>query len=194
MTENILDAKSDLFVRAYYGGGVVYTNGAVPRIHYAATESGGTEDKPHKKLMREWYGLKPVSGHAWYTWALCPHRLVGMKCESQRGAYGRCPIYYSHGYPAYDHPRAWRDGDGNLVITLEPWGNPFAQHDELTTLATDLNGIGVAMAYEGRSPYGASYVLFLANAETRMGAVMTTRGGFNSVLDAELALNHVQEN
>jgi hypothetical protein len=26
------------------------------------------------------------------------------------------------------------------------------------------------------------------------GAVMTTRGGFNSVLDARLALNHVQEN
>ena len=72
--------------------------------------------------MKDWYGLIPLPGVRWWSAAQCPHRLVRRRCES-----GYCRWVRDGGWnwPLWDHARAWRNTDGALVISLEPWGSPF---------------------------------------------------------------------
>lgn len=149
----------------------IYDLAPVPRMHYAASENGCTDTPTHRRLMREWYELTPVRGTAWWEWARCPHRLAGVRCPTRDPMncalvvpYRMCGIW--------DHGRAWRDVRGDLVVTLEPWGNPFDRTDEFAELERELQGLDIATAFEGRSPYGASYVLFMAATSTVAGARM----------------------
>jgi len=132
----------------------IYRHGPISRLHYGACIDGNfTDDRAHKQLMRDWYGLTPMTGHSWRYGAQCPHHVVGRRCE----------LHYN--LPAiWDHPRAWRDSDGIKVVTLEPWGNPFASVEEYARLEAECQDFGINIRFEGRSPYGASYILFLKRA------------------------------
>jgi hypothetical protein len=55
------------------------------------------------------------------------------------------------------------------VVKLEPYGNPLDFPQRFAALETELNALGVVMSFEGRSPYGASYVLFLMSEGTGTG-------------------------
>lgn len=149
----------------------IYDQAPVPRAHYAASVSGCTDDSVHRRLMTEWYGLTPVRGTGWMEWARCPHRLAGVRCPT--GDPSNCALtapYRECGI--WDHARAWRDVHGDLVFTLEPWGNPFDRAAEFAEVERELRGLGIATSFEGRSPYGASYVLFIAAASTSIGTRM----------------------
>ncbi|QSM92993.1 hypothetical protein I3U40_18220 [Mycobacteroides abscessus subsp. abscessus] len=149
---------------------VVYERGPIDRLFYGATEDPrGADYGTWKRLMRDWYGLTPLRGDAWVTRALCAHNLVGKKCPAVS-----CPIVaqFMDRPGLWDHARAWRTHGGELVFTLEPWGNPFDSVDIHAAMERELDAIGVSMAFEGRSPYGSSYVLFLTEANTELGARM----------------------
>ena len=133
----------------------VYFNTPVPRRYYGATATGGTDDRVWKRLMREWYGLTPCRGDAWETWARCPHHVGSGRCPRN------CREWESSHRPLWDHARAWRDLDGNVVITLEPWGDPFHEAEAYARLTAELDAHGIRVGFEGRSPYGASYLLAL---------------------------------
>lgn len=139
-----------------------------PRPHFGATVTGGTNTALHKQLMREWYGLNPVRGDGWWDWAVCPHRLTGRKCSDPM----KCALTKEHrtGCGVWDHARAWRANGGDLIYTLEPYGNPYDHTEDFAELERDLARIGVVTAFEGRSPYGASYIIFVAHEKTPLGA------------------------
>jgi hypothetical protein len=142
----------------------------IQRPLYAATVTGGTDERMWKRLMKQWYGLTPAHGDNWDGWAECPHRLVKQRCESSTsGGYCRWVREGDWHRLPWDHARAWRNSDGELVITLEPWGNPFDIADTFAALKRHLDDLGVAVSFEGRSPYGASYILFLMSADTDLG-------------------------
>lgn len=144
---------------------VLYTRPPVPRPYYAATASGSADSDVHKKLMLEWYGLTPVRGSAWYSWADCPCRLVSKRCGNECS-----PWTVRDGYSGiWDHARAWRNADGELVITMEPWGSPYDAAYVFARLAKELRELGIVTCFEGRSPYGASYILFAFNENTEAG-------------------------
>ncbi|MBS4103885.1 hypothetical protein [Tsukamurella paurometabola] len=146
--------------------------GPLRRRHYGApAATGNTDDAVWKQLMDEWYGLKPVRGDNWLLWAACPHRLIGKRCRC-----GGLPWQTTYS-DVWDHARAWRNGDGTLVITLEPWGNPFDQTAQFVDLERDLTELGITTAFEGRSPYGASYILFLIAADSPWGRVFERTPG-----------------
>ena len=130
----------------------IYAAGPITRQHYGAVTTGGTDDRIHKQLMTQWYGLTPMTGPSWRRGARCPHHVIGKRCTEHRCVPTRT---------LWDHARAWRDTDGIKVITLEPWGDPFQSADDYQTLQTQLAALNINITYEGRSPYGASYVLFL---------------------------------
>jgi len=121
----------------------ILTTGPIDRPHYAAVVTGSTDDAVWKRLMREWYGLTPARGLNWYYWADCPHRIVGMRCPSAFGPDHRVDKDYrchrwhwDHNELLWDHARAWRNADGELVITLEPYGNPY----DMTSLVGGVSG------------------------------------------------------
>ncbi|TXI55919.1 hypothetical protein [Mycolicibacter arupensis] len=147
----------------------LYANAPVRRPFYAATASGCTDEAIHKRLMLEWYGLTSVRGSAWYQWAYCPCRLSGKRCVRECMSWKLRPSIRG----IWDHARAWRNADGDLVFTTEPWGNPFDTTDEFASLTAELDELGIVTSFEGRSPYGASYVLFAVNADTAAGKRMS---------------------
>lgn len=135
----------------------IYRGGPISRLHYGAVSpaTGCTDHRTHRRLMADWYGLTPLTGWHWWTGAACPHRAVSRRCPG----WPTCqPL------PLWDHPRAWRDSDGIKTVTLEPWGNPFRTIEAYFDLTEALEPLNAAVAYEGRSPYGASYVLFIKPA------------------------------
>lgn len=133
--------------------------GPMDRPRYGATGAGYTNDAVWKKLMRDWYGLRPVAGDGWM--AYCPHRLIGKRCNGYNRYGGPPCVWMTLNRPVvWDHARAWRDRAGVMVITLEPYGSPR----QLGELERDLSAMGVVSYFEGRSPYGASYILFLKRA------------------------------
>lgn len=176
MTDNILDVRrqEQLGSIGTYMDVPVLTTAPVSRTHYGATITGCTDDALHKKYMLEWYGLAPVrNSWNWKRWAYCPHRLInGKPCAEGRDD-GRCEIV-GESYPngIWDHARAWRNGDGDLVYTVEPWGNPVLAAEEILDLSQRLEKHGIVMSFEGRSPYGSSYVLFMTSVNNRMGTQM----------------------
>lgn len=144
--------------------GDILTTGPINRRHYGATTySMGTDDSVWKKLMGEWYGLKPVPGDGWLRGSWSLDWVAKRRC-----ALPDCGDSDLHELaPVWDHTRAWRDRDGEKVLTLEPYGNPFetypaAQFASLRRMCEDR---GLDIGFEGRSPYGASYILFLKRAD-----------------------------
>lgn len=141
-----------------------------------ASEGAGTDENKHKRLMKKWYGLTPFE----YDWVYpCPYRLLG-EHEPELDEFGEYegPRYtgfsdrddqlchcdsvrvYKHtpGFQlVWDHARGWNDKFGRPVITLEPYG--FPKIEEVESFVAPLERIRIG--FEGRSPYGASYVLFL---------------------------------
>lgn len=55
------------------------------------------------------------------------------------------------------------------MITLEPYGNPFDAVDIYGEMERNLADLGLITCFEGRSPYGASYILFVMRADTQAG-------------------------
>lgn len=152
----------------------VYDNGPIDRPFYASAVTGCTDYALWKRLMHDWYGLTPVRGAGWVNWGMCPHKIVGKRCRDQWGKptsdHYQCEWAIRRDYwPAWDHPRAWRNVEGEVVLTSEPWGNPLDFHPMFAALETELDALGIATAFEGRSPYGASCVLFLFSDTTRAG-------------------------
>lgn len=147
--------------------------GPVSRPYYAATVTGSTDDDLWKQLMFDWYGLRPLRDYGWLRSAHCPRRLAAPEGTHRTGCPDICDwkerVLGGSGYPLWDHARAWRNPDNDLVITLEPYGNPFDLVEDFTHLKAALDDLGVVTAFEGRSPYGASFILFLAGAATRWG-------------------------
>lgn len=151
-----------------------FANTPFPRLCYAASVTGSTNAELHKRLMREWYGLTPARASAYWLWSACPHRLVGKRCTSRDAELCELsmPFREVQGGYLWDHDRAWRNSRGELVYTLEPYGNPFHHADEFREMEAALRSIGVAASVEGRSPYGASYIIFLTDARTAVGKNM----------------------
>lgn len=154
------------------GPGVWYTGGPMVRKYYAATATGSLEFETQKRLMREWYMLdtKDTCVSECRQKAQCEHWLAtGEAHENGVCLSSRTWLYGS----LWDHARAWQHvATGERVLTLEPYGNPFDQHDEFVKLKRDMAAVGVSVSFEGRSPYGASYVLFLAVTSTGIGSTM----------------------
>lgn len=144
-----------------------------------ASESGGTDDDKHKRLMKKWYGLTSMA-HDW-TYP-CPYRLLGQH-EPETDESGELKTYdaewddqdqlchcdsirtlqHTPGFElVWDHVRGWYDSLGRPVITLEPYG--FPRIEEVESYVAPLERVRVG--FEGRSPYGASYVLFLIGPES----------------------------
>jgi hypothetical protein len=137
-------------------------SGPINRLHYGAIHTGyGTDHDIWQKLMWDWYGLKPESDDGWRRGAWDLEWLAEPSCELPE-----IGVHYPS--PVWDHARAWRDRDGEKVVTLEPYGNPFETHS--SAMFADLRSLcearGIDISFEGRSPYGASYILFLKRAET----------------------------
>ena len=149
----------------------IYTAGPITREHYGAVSptTGCTNDHTHKQLMTQWYGLTPLTGHHWRNGAKCPHHAANKQC--------RDPDCYGSTSTLWDHARAWRDTDHTKVITLEPWGNPFTSTPEYQKLRNELDPLNVHITYEGRSPYGASYILFLKTQTTPLQGINPRLGG-----------------
>lgn len=152
----------------------LYPEAPFPRMYFGATADGYTDDTLHKKYAQEWYRLTPLRGDAWRESARCAHRLIGKRCPSKKdNKYAECELmrrYEREGI--WDHARAWRSAYGDLVFTLEPWGSPIWEANRIGKLATELEQLGIAMSFEGRAPYGSSYVLILADAESESGQFM----------------------
>lgn len=167
-----MSAEPDVFGRLVDDRGrKILSTGPIDRPHYAASVSGCTDDALWKRLMLEWYGLTPARGLAWLTWAWCPHRLAGRRCSGDRCTDdgGRPRTWRDRFQPIWDHARAWRTADGELVLTLEPYGNPFDVAPEYAAMVAELDALGVVAGFEGRSPYGASYIVFVAHKDTDLG-------------------------
>lgn len=141
--------------------GPVYFNSPIPRRYFGATATGGTDQDEWKRLMREWYGLVPCRGYAWHDWAMCPHRVGNGRCPENCAEWRS--KHMSGCRAVWDHERAWRDVNGLVVITLEPYGDPFMKEEAETVerLRALVDPMGIEVNFEGRSPYGASYMLAL---------------------------------
>lgn len=155
-----------------------FTNAPVIRQYYAASHTGDTDHALHKQFMMEWYGLRP-GGRSWDTWyyrATCEcWLLTGRNCSIECQYRGR-DLYGL----IWDHPRAWRHiKTDERVLTLEPYGNPFDVYENYLKLEKDMRSKGIAISFEGRSPYGASYVLFLARDDTQIGRRMRNYQRYN---------------
>ena len=141
-----------------------YVSGPVDRLTHGASASGNTDRELWKQLMWEWYQLRPAPD--WAYGVQCPHRLVGQECTSDDQL---CSWDGSRFGPIWDHARMWTNPAGELVLTLEPYGNPFVQAEAFAALERELDELGIATFFEGRSPYGATYVQFLAADDTEAG-------------------------
>lgn len=156
-------------------GDPVYYSGPITRRFYAAAADKGRIDYAvWKRLMREWYGLTPLRGSGWVDRARCAHNLVGKKCQglSSCPKTKACPVALKHlasNGGLWDHARAWRSVDGELVFTVEPWGNPFDHPEAYAALKRDLTELGIESCFEGRSPYGATYIMFMTPADNELG-------------------------
>lgn len=150
----------------------VYDNGPRDRVHYGAVVTGCTDDRLWKKYMQEWYGLTAVRGDGWFLQPRCIHKLIDKKCLSHT-----CPVvrkYDSHHVGIWDHARAWKNGSGEKVFTSEPWGDPLDTAQARLEMERELAELGITVSFEGRSPYGASYILFFTDTRTEEGAQAAT--------------------
>jgi hypothetical protein len=164
---------------------MIFDNGPVNRPYYGSTVTGSTDAKLHKTYMKDWYGLTPLAGDAWRWSAFCAHTLVGKKCEDAKQGHRCAPL---EGLTEiWDHARAWKTEKGERVITLEPWGNAIAQAEMVKHLVSELGKLGIVVAFEGRSPYGASYILFCASRRTNFGAKMSMYGRMHGALGRPVA-------
>lgn len=148
------------------------------RQPYGAGASGYPFMEVWDHYMLEWYGLTPVrDAEGEYPRPVCPHLLVDEKAHEDSLLV--CPLLDTDFWPVSDHARLWKNEAGERVLTLEPWGNPFEMVDEFAALERELDTLGVATCFEGRSPYGASFVLFLAAESTEVGSRARSRSNAN---------------
>jgi len=161
-------------------GRQMHVTGPIDRPHYGSAEAtASTDEAVWKRLTHEWYGLTPVRGMNWCYWAYCPHWIIGKRCPTLQRRTGdyiyhdkhhcRNTWRHDHNPLLWDHARAWRNAAGELVITLEPWGNPYDYAPSFHALERDLDALGIVTCFEGRSPYGATYIMFLMADDTDAG-------------------------
>ncbi len=146
------------------------------RQPYGAGASGYPDKDVWDDYMLEWYGLTPVRDEDGdYLRPVCPHLLVDENAHPDNPL--ECPLNDTNSdfWPVIDHARLWTNEAGERVLTVEPWGNPFDMMDKFVALEKELDMLGVATCFEGRSPYGASFVLFLAADNTEAGRRARTR-------------------
>lgn len=165
------------------GTKMIYNHGPVKRLYHGAAEMDAN-DPLHKKYMKEWYFLDPAPGSSWIHSGYCAHHVLGKRCPKSKKINGYCGIVYPHLWDIWDHCRAWRAENGNRVITLEPWGSPILDAEKIRALQDSLKDIGIDMGFEGRAPYGSSYILFLADHESSFGWKMRTFSQSKSRVDS----------
>jgi hypothetical protein len=136
-------------------------HGPMDRLSYGAAVSGSTDEARWKLFAFEWFGLTPLRGRAWRERAWCAHYVAGVRCTDE------CNIQEHVDMVLWDHARAWRDRSGRVVVTLEPWGNPFGPEHfgQFQRLMDYVAPYGIGVGFEGLSPYGSSYTIFLRKAD-----------------------------
>lgn len=133
-----------------------------------ASESGTTSESEHKRLMKKWYGLTPMEDDWTYP---CLYRLWGLHTPAldiddvvDEDPFCCCHFAGHQGISdlVWDHVRGWYTADRHRtpVVTVEPYGFPRVR--EVMDYVAPL---GLRVGFEGRSPYGASYVLFLVGPD-----------------------------
>lgn len=73
---------------------------------------------------------------------LCPRIVAGQECR------GSACLCADHKMRVFDHGRMWRDRDGNLVLTGEPYG---ISGQEVANLNSDVQHLGLEVMIYGRS-------------------------------------------
>jgi len=73
----------------------------------------GHEAREHRFL--EWYDWIPYRGKR----SICPRVLVGKRCQRNDGRFLGCVC--SRANSIMDHCALWKDKEGNLVFTTEPY-------------------------------------------------------------------------
>jgi len=143
-------------------------NHPLGRQPYGAGAQGYPDMDVWDECMLEWFGLTPVrDAEGEYLRSVCPHHLIDENAHSDNLL--ECPLNDSDFWPVIDHARLWTNEAGERVLTVEPWGNPFDMVVKFAALEKELDLLGIATCFEGRSPYGASFVLFLAADNTEVG-------------------------
>ena len=132
----------------------IYSYGPIARRHYGSISSGeGSDYDVWKKLMKEWYGFTPAEDGDWIDLAVCPCAVLTGEphehwtdCDWDESDYREFP-------GVWRHARAWHNSDGDLVITLEPYGSPLVSADKINRLETALADRGIVVVFEGRDDF-----------------------------------------
>jgi hypothetical protein len=113
---------------------------------------GGRNYADYDKRMLAWHGL-------WYKEVpvLCPLLVADEKCRANGYARGKqclCTI----GGDLLDHKALWRDKDGNLVFTAEPYD---VRMSVLEVFSTGLAQAGLDLEISSRSPWYPTFTTLL---------------------------------
>ena len=98
---------------------------------------------PQAARFRAWFGWRPS------TAVRCPRALAGKRCRQYHQGDNRCICVRLY-HPLLDHPRRWIDGDGEPVLTAEPYefnGDDFAE------VVAECASLGLRVSVRGTSPY-----------------------------------------
>lgn len=109
-----------------------------------------------KDRFQEWFGLR----HA--TETACPRVVAGHPCR-----YGlEDDICICGPSQLLDHARMWRDVDGRLVYTAEPYQ---AHCEDIVTFMANLRAEGLCAHFYGRSPWnpGGTFLIIVRASQER---------------------------
>jgi len=107
-----------------------------------------------KRLFKRWYHWRPAKG------TCCPRRVAGNRCLRFEGSrpWPRCLCERS-GQPLLDHTAMWRDEQGQLVFTTEPY---HADQEHLSAYAEQLRLLGLQLTILPRSGWYEGNTILLA--------------------------------
>ncbi len=109
------------------------------RIVQSFTSSDPYRDQQAR--FRDWFGWRPS------TAVRCPRTIAGKRCRNwANGEPCMCELH-NH---VLDHACRWINGDGNPVLTSEPYD---FDAEEFVALAADCAALGLDVSVTGTSPY-----------------------------------------
>lgn len=102
-----------------------------------------------EQRMFELHELTPAQGFE------CPRRVVGRRCIRLNGAHACVCVKHRQ---VLDHVRIWRDAEGALVVTAEPYD---LKGSEVAELVADLKPLGIRVLISSRSAWFPPYTTLL---------------------------------